>query len=329
MNKICPHCEKETNISLVKDNERFNVRGESIEVPVEYYKCDECGEAFENTRGHDPLETAYKEYRRRYTMLQPDDIKEWRKRYGLTQKELGQILGWGGATLSRYENGALQIDAHEKLLRLAMEPHNLKKLIEESPAVLNDEKRARLLKEIETEEDEANSFEMMFEDKFGRYAPDEFSGYNRFQLSKLFNAIIFFCKGGALKTKLNKLLFYADFKHFKEYAVSITGVHYVHLDYGPVPDNYDYFAAELLSGHEIKTEEVFFGNYSGHNLISCVEPDLSVFSDSELKILTEIKEYFKSYGSKQIKDLSHQEKAYRETTSSEKISYLYSRDLQL
>ena len=222
MKKVCPNCEKETDIKLVKSKECIEVRGESIEVPVEYYRCNECGESFENTRGHDALEHAYREFRTRYNMLHPEQIKEWRKHYGLTQKELGQILGWGGATLSRYENGALQIEAHEKLLRLAMEPHNLKKLIKENPTVLSEEKQQRILTEIEAEEDEANSFEMMFEDKFGRYAPDEFSGYNRFQLSKLFNAIIFFCRGGMLKTKLNKLLFYADFKHFKEYADEVT-----------------------------------------------------------------------------------------------------------
>ena len=329
MKKICPHCEKETSIRHIKENERFEVRGESIEVPVEYYQCDECGETFENTRDHDPLVTVYKEYRRRYDMLQPDDIKQWRKRYGLTQKELSQILGWGGATLSRYENGALQVDAHEKLLRLAMEPHNLRKLIEESPQVLCDEKRDRLLKEIDAEEDEANSFEMLFEEKFGRYAPDEFSGYNRLQLSKLFNAILFFCKGGALKTKLNKLLFYVDFRHFKEYTVSITGVRYVHLEHGPVPENYEFFTAELLRGNDLKVEEIIFGDFSGYNLIACVEPDLSVFGDSELKILAEIKEYFRSFGSNQIRDFSHKEKAYLETSNREIISYLYARDLQI
>ena len=330
MKKLCPHCEKETNIKLVKTNEHFDVRGESIEVPVEYYQCDECSESFENTRGLDSLEMAYKEYRRRYGMLNPDDIKEWRKRYGLTQKELGQILGWGGATLSRYENGALHIDAHEKLLRLAMEPHNLKKLIEESPAVLSDEKRERLLKEITAEEDEANSFEMIFEERFGRYSPDEFSGYNCFQLSKLFNAIIFFCRGGgALKTKLNKLLFYADFKHFKEYAVSITGVRYVHLDYGPAPDNYEFYTAELQRGNELAVNEVMFGNYSGYDYVSNVEPDLSIFSDTELKVLADVKDYFKVFTSTQIKDFSHKEQAYQNTNNGEMISYLYANELKI
>jgi len=216
----------------------------------------------------------------------------------------------GGATLSRYENGALQMDAHEKLLRLAMEPHNLKRLIDESPAVFSKDKLDRLLKEIEAEEEEANSFEMIFEEKFGRYNPDEYSGYNSFQLSKIFNAIIFFCKGGVLKTKLNKLLFYADFKHFKEYSVSMTGVQYIHLDFGPVPNNYEFFTAELLRGNDLDIEEIIYGNISGYNYLSKVEPDLSIFSDTELKVLAEVKEYFKNYGSKEIQKFSHKEKAY-------------------
>jgi len=41
------------------------------------------------------------------------------RRYPITQEELGVLLGWGGATLSRYENGALQDEVHEKMLRMA------------------------------------------------------------------------------------------------------------------------------------------------------------------------------------------------------------------
>lgn len=329
MKRICPNCEKETKVKEIKEKEFIEIRNEKIEVGVEYFKCSECKVEFENTRDFDALEIAYQTYRNHHNMLRPDEIKEWRKQHGLTQKEISQIFGWGGATLNRYENGALQSDAHEKFLRLAMEPHNLIKLIHESSDALSKEKRERILKELEAEEDEANSFEMIFEDRFGRYSPDEFCGYNRLHLSKLFNAIIFFCKGGALKTKLNKLLFYADFKHFKEYTVSITGVQYVHLDYGPVPNNYEFFTAELLGGGELDIEEVFFGNISGYNYVSKVEPDFSIFSDSELKVLTEIKEYFKAYGSKDIKEFSHKEKAYKETANREMISYLFSSDLQV
>lgn len=329
MKGVCPNCEKETDLSMIREKETIEVRGEPIEVEAEYFKCSECGEEFENTRGHDALEIAYREYRHRRGMLQPEEIRTWRKQYGLTQKELSRLLGWGGATLSRYENGALQDEAHEKILRLAMEPHNLLKLIEESPATLSPEKRERLVTELSAAEEEACSFEMIFEDRFGRYDPDEYSGFVRFSLTKLFNAILYFCKGGVLKTKLNKLLFYADFKHFKEYSIAITGAKYIHLQYGPVPNNYEFFTAELTRGGELTVEEVLFGEYSGSKYLSNVEPDLSVFTDSELKVLAEINEYFKSFGSAAIKDFSHKEVAYRKTADGEAISYLYAPQLQV
>lgn len=329
MKGLCPNCEKETNLELIKEHEVLDVRGEPIDVEAEYFKCKECGEEFENTRSHDALELAYREYRRRHEMLQPEAIRDWRKSYGLTQRELSELLGWGGATLSRYENGALQVDAHEKVLRLAMEPHNLLRLIKESPRALSDEKRNRLVAELHDAELEACSFESIFEERFGDYAPDEFSGFQKFTLSKIFNAILYFCKDSPLKTKLNKLLFYADFKHFKEYAVSITGAKYVHLQYGPVPDNYEFFTAELLREGALVTNEVIFGEYSGTQYASCLEPKLSVFSDTELKILAATNEYFKRFNSSQIKDFSHKELAYTSTIDGEAISYLYAKDLQI
>ncbi len=168
MKGICPNCEKETELELVRTKEVVEVRGEAIEVDVEYFKCAECGADFVNTRGPDALVLAYREYRHRRDMLQPEQIRGWRKQYGLTQNELSKILGWGGVTLSRYENGALHSKAHEKILRLAMESHNLIKLIEEAPDALPEEKRERLLGELHAADEEACSFSSSPRCQFGR-----------------------------------------------------------------------------------------------------------------------------------------------------------------
>lgn len=328
MKNICPNCEKETNLTLRREKEVIEVRGEPIDVESEFYVCDECGEGFENTRGYDSLEVAYQEYRNRHHMLQPNEIKEWRKNYGLTQKELSQILGWGGATLSRYENGALQVEAHEKVLRLAMEPHNLRKLLEESPQALSADKKERLIKELTEAEEESCSFERMFEERFGNYEPDILSGYKRFDLAKLYNVILFFCRdGGQLKTKLNKLMFYADFKHFKEYTVSMTGLRYVHLQFGPVPTAYDFFYAELVRDGLLNLDEVFVGQYIGENYVSNKEADFSCFSDTEIKVMSEVKEIFKKFSASEIKDFSHKEDAYMKTTEGEIIDYSFAASL--
>ncbi|MEW6586709.1 MAG: type II TA system antitoxin MqsA family protein, partial [Nitrospirota bacterium] len=243
MKGICPFCEQERVLDHVTKPENINVRGELIEVESEFLTCLSCGNTFDDPQSEfDPLVPAYREYRKRHGLTQPEEIRQFRKRYGLTQSEFSAILGWGIATLNRYENGALQSEAHEKTLRLSMKPENFLRLIEETPSALNEEKRKRLTEELRKEEEEALSFERVIELHFGRYEPDEFSGYKKLELSKLFNTIVFFCKEpGVMKTKLNKLLFYADFRHFKEYAVSITGARYAHIPFGPAPDNYDYY----------------------------------------------------------------------------------------
>ncbi len=331
MKGICPYCEKETNLELVRAIETINVRGEPIKVGTEYFECKSCNKDFEDPRAsNDPLDKAFREYRRRHGWLQPEEIHSLRKKYGFTQGEMTRLLGWGGATLSRYENGALQDETHEKTLRLFMEPRNILKLIKEEPQALPDEKRGRLIKELMAAEDEAYSFERIYEERFGKYEPDESSGHKSLDLAKLFNAIIYFCKGGILKTKLNKLLFYADFKHFKEYAVSITGARYVHIPFGPVLDKYAYYFATLVEEGAIKVEEITYGaDAVGERFIAAKEPDLSLFSESELKILATVKEHFKGFSAKRITDFSHKEKGYKATPSGRLISYGFANELKI
>src|SRR4030065_2336465 len=93
MNGFCPNCEKESPLLIVQKAEDFNVRGEIISVEVEFYQCQECGEEFEDSKSAvDPYEIAYREYRACKGMLQPDDIRDFRIKRGLKQKELSEIL---------------------------------------------------------------------------------------------------------------------------------------------------------------------------------------------------------------------------------------------
>jgi len=332
MKGICPSCEEERELTFVRNIENIEVRGEPIDVEMEYYKCMTCGEEFEGPHSdYDPLDKAYREYRRRHGLTQPEGIKSFRKKYGLTQHEMSNLLGWGYATLSRYENGSLQNEAHEKILQLVMnDPNNLLRLVKETPDALDKEKRERLIKVLEVEEEEAYSFQRIYEERFGIYEADELSGYRKLNIAKLFNAILFFCKGGVFKTTLNKLLFYADFKHFKEYAVSITGARYAHIPFGPAPDKYVYYFATLIENNSIEVEE--FPNSSdviGEKFVSVKEPDLFVFLDSELKVLATVKEHFKGFTARKISDFSHDEKGYAETETGHLISYQYAEELQI
>ena len=80
MNGFCPNCESENTLTLIREVEEFNVRGENIPVQVEYYRCEACGEEVMELRTEgDPLVEAYREYRRRTGMVQPGEIREFRQ----------------------------------------------------------------------------------------------------------------------------------------------------------------------------------------------------------------------------------------------------------
>ncbi len=332
MKRICPICEKESRAKIIKKKESLNVRGEHIDIEYEVSKCEACGEEYMDTKAeHDPFVHAYAIYRKKHKMLHPEEIKEIRRKYGLTQGELSSLLGWGGATLSRYENGALQDKTHDNQLKLLREPRNMLKMVTENSDALREQRRNQLLTNIEKLAKDEYPIKRFLEEWGTEREISVYSGYNSFDLDKLINCILYFCMDGLLKTVINKHLFYADFKHFKDYRVGITGSRYVHLTYGPVPKNYDIYLATLVNEREIEVNEVFYeGKDSVGEEYKAIEaPILTLFSDSELKILATVKEHFKGYSAKAISDFSHKEKGYQETTTGQSISYEYAESLRI
>lgn len=331
---ICSNCERETQLELVTKEEVIQVRSKPIRVEIQYSRCVQCGdEVLDPSLNMDPFDLAYREYRKEYGFLQPEEIREWRKSNKLTQGELAKLLGLGGATISRYENGALQEPSHEKLLRLAMDPANLLRLIAASEGIFTEAKKRRLVEVLREVEADAHSVDSTIVANFGNYDPDAYSGYRRLSLEKLYNAILFFCKDGVLKTKLNKLLFYADFKHYKEYTLSITGARYARIPFGPAPDHYEMYYGALSSQKAIEfIEEVYPPKYRGEPVVGEIikaakKPDLSSFTASELRILASVQEDFKEYNAREITKLSHKEAGYQETPHGGNISYNYAKEL--
>jgi hypothetical protein len=56
---------------------------------------------------------------------------------------------------------------------------------------------------------------------------------------------------------------------------------------------------------------------------------LQPLSDSELKILASVKEYFKTFSAKKITEFSHKEKGYTELPQGRLISYAYADELKI
>lgn len=328
---FCPNCERETEQIFVEKIEEVNVRGETIPVHMKYYHCNECGNDFEiPNRDYDPVNEAYHEYRARKGMVQPEEIKEFRKKLELTQNEFSEILGLGIATLNRYENGALQSDAHDKMIRLSMNAENLLHLLEQKPEIRSTIQKEQILLLLRNEQESYGNLIEEAINHFGSYAPSILSGYRKFDLDKFFQVVKYFCYNDRVyKTKLMKLLFYSDFRHFKTSGVSITGARYAHAFHGPVPDQFETWLVAISDWKkQIICEEQAIGDYVGE-VYSSDSIDLSTFTTSELVSLAVVKDKFEKFTAKQIREFSHQEIGFRETKDGELISYEFANELRV
>jgi putative zinc finger/helix-turn-helix YgiT family protein len=131
MTDECPICEDIRNLSYGTRLETVTINKQEIRVTTNVYRCEDGKHYF-----YDPIDeenkfqSAYREYRRMNGLLQPEEIKEIRDKYGLSQRALARFLGWGEITVQRYEAGALQDNAHNNLLLLIRETSNFERLFE-------------------------------------------------------------------------------------------------------------------------------------------------------------------------------------------------------
>ena len=228
-------------LTEIRDKESIRVRGEDFQVDAHYFRCPNCGEEFDTSNSdHDSLAEAYDMYRKKKSMLFPLQIKKFRHKYELTQKELTALLGWGAVTLSRYENGALQSLSHDRELQEADTQAGLLRLVKLTPEAVSREKRDRLKSILLSKRGRRSGILAGLDSNPSSVPPEETNGFRRFSFEKKYlGAVEYLCaRGGVLITKLNKLLFYADFLHFRENHISITGSQYAALPYGPVPNDY-------------------------------------------------------------------------------------------
>lgn len=331
MHAFCPNCEKETSQHFINRVEEIKIRELQIPVHLEYYVCEECGKDYEKPQpDYDPLDAAYREYRKRKGMLQPEDIRSFRKEIGLTQDELSRVLGIGIATLNRYEKGALQTDAHDQVIQLLKQPANLLNVLQAKPELLDETTRKGLIHQLLENSILGGDLLENAVERFGNYAPDLFSGYLRFDATKLFQAMKYFCFGQKIiKRMLVELLFTADFKHFKEHGVSITGARYAYAKNGPVLLQ---ATTWLAAASEWKSELICEDQSSSEYLAEIYtsgEPEYKVFSPSELSVLAAVKDRFQNLEQHQIKETFQPAFSYRKAKNGELISYQLAHELEI
>jgi len=336
LKRFCPNCEAIREVALIKRAEKYSLRKEEITIQAEVLKCEVCNEEFATTELEEKnLKALYDSYRARHNYLFPDDVASIRRKYGLSQRALSRLLGWGEITIHNYEAGALQDEAHNSVLKFIQSPKNMYLLFKENRGNLSGsevEKFEEKLKElIRTEDDQ--EYQQLWEKKFCNYKMSLNTGNRPFDFDKFQNTVLLVIKENyrVYKTKLLKLLFYSDFLHFREYKRSITGAPYVRIDLGPVPDNWEKYLEKMIDDELIIRDfvEIPNANNLGEELRLGIEPDMNVFTAYELRCIKFVCKYFKNYSGSTIYHYSHQEEACKQTGYGKIISYEYADSLSI
>lgn len=117
---FCTECEKYTEFTVDSRNAQKMIKGKYVTGTLHICKCKECG-ALMSVSEYEKMdeEEFYGKYREMMGLLKPSEIKNIREKYGLSQANFAKLLGMGEKTITRYENGAVQDEAHDNLLRAA------------------------------------------------------------------------------------------------------------------------------------------------------------------------------------------------------------------
>lgn len=142
---------------------------------------------------------------------------------------------------------------------------------------------------------------------------------------KLEQAILFFLHRASNeqlgKTKLMKLLYFADFDHYEQYEASITGARYRKLDHGPVPDDAWAALESLEQDGRVTRQDVVGEGFIQHRYEPREPVDLSVFSDTEVEVLQRVAERWAQHTTKQIEAATHGEAPWIAVRRNEVIPY--------
>ena len=333
MINYCECCDKEVKTRIITENVSIKVLGEEVLISAQLMVCAICGAPiFNEDLDSKMLLSAYNEYRIRHKLLLPDEIKHIREQYGLSQRSFSKLLNWGDKTICRYENGSIQDKAHNSLLVLLRNPVNMKTYLTENEVTIDEKKKKKLFDVIENmiENGERNP-EKEIIDLYFSNTPCEDNGFKGFDYDKLCSMVLYFSNKSTklLKTKLIKLLNYSDMYYYKKYGVSISGLKYIHLKYGPVPDNFDMILGLMSADHIAHIDVSYDHGYECHRVVpECGIPDDGL-SELETEVLEIILRKFRNYGSSEISEYAHKEKGYRITKLGEIISYSYAKDLSV
>ena len=292
---------------MVFEIETMEFRGEEFQVHGQYYRCEETGQKFSTSEQDTAtLNDLYSQYRIKHGIPFPDEIKAIRQRYGMNYSQIGKLLGFGVNQWAKYEAGQVPSESNGRLISALRRKEVTLNLLKDLKDLFDQPEFDRMMALVlaSPETDIEISQNQFFYEGTVRSVNN---GYGEFNARKVEEMVKYLVADGVFPTKLNKKMFYADFLHFKRYGISISGLRYQAIQYGPVPVHYNTIYDHVPG---LEADSIYSGHHEAIILRANTKVDTSVFTALELATLEEINKKLDPLSTAQIVELSHRESAW-------------------
>ncbi|MDE7322362.1 MAG: DUF4065 domain-containing protein [Lachnospiraceae bacterium] len=263
-------------------------------------------------------------YRKAHNLLSSDEIVDIRENFGLTQVALARLLGWGDATVARYENKAIQDEAYDTMLRTIKEnPLMAVRFLDKNGDKFPETKRMQIrTKMIEKLDSYGREFlsRQVLEGLYVKFSiPSDFNGYKILDIDKIERVVSYYAERMTelYKVRLMNMLWYADAMFFKTYGNSMTGMVYRHEMMGAFPIGYD----SLICLKNINVRKVEDFTSTKYQFYPNSALDISELSKSETDLLNSVITKFRNFSDMNLVDYMREETAYEQTNQHDIIPY--------
>jgi len=335
----CPLCEKTHKVKVCEEETKALIKNKPVAYKEIFYFCPENNEEFYPEKIMDEnLVKARDSYKTSCGLLTSSEIKEIRNYYGLSQKDLSNLFGWGDITIQRYENKAIQDETYDEVLRRAKDDpmfvyDELKKHKDKFNTERFKDLEIFLKDEVKKKQTVRCNIEVLKALYLDYAEPNEYNGNKQLNFNNIDQMLRFFSQNNhdLYKVKLIKLLWFSDALHFKRNNRSISGLVYTHMPLGALPIGYEILFQAFSNSILVEEESLRCSGEEeviGYKIQNLEKVNLNKLTPSEITIINEVNNFFKKMGSKKISEYMHEEIAYKKTHKGDLISFKLALELR-
>ncbi|MDP2642677.1 MAG: DUF4065 domain-containing protein [Candidatus Peregrinibacteria bacterium] len=216
------------------------------------------------------------------------NIKELRKKFGMSQDELAGRLNMSRPTLVNLENGTRPMKIEEKA-----KIQEIFELIKENEAEMKSDMR------IDIPQKKLDKFKQVF-----LYILEKVGG-----------------KPNVGLTVLYKLLYFIDFDYYEKYEEQLMGLTYIKNHHGPTPKEFIKVVEEMKEKGEIEEVKSPYFKYEQRKYLPYISSDLSQLNGRELEMIDSVLSRLSDKSATELSEYSHRDVPWMTHEEGEAINY--------